>query len=607
VEASAIPVGPGLGRPRIAIDTPLLRLRSDEQLVRLFREGNEDAFRVIHDRYRARLLAYVRQMLPGRPADAEDALQDILVRAYAGLRTSERELALRPWLYRVAHNHCIDELRRPQPILELREAQDRVAACDPAIETEQRESLRRLVVDIGRLPEQQRSALLMRELSGMAYADVAAALGVSVPAVKSLLVRARIGLVQAIEARDATCVEIRQELASAHDQGVRPSWMARRHLRDCPGCRASRAEMRVSSRQVAALVPALGPLAALAKLLGIGTGAGGGGATAAGAGTAGAGGAATGAGGAAAGGALGAGTTGGLAGITVGHVATVLAAAVVTAGSAVAVQQTVATPAAHHHKHAVHHGASAPAGAVDAALRVPPKPTITGQPATSQQSSHAHRALGAGASAGTPAAAAQGAAHHYTPTRLNDVEDMSGAPSASANPTTCTPPPTACTASDTTTCASDPGSTTAGSAQDTSGTGTTTSSAKSGSGTTGSGTTGTGTTGSDTAGSGTASTDSSRTGSGTTTGTASGSTSGTTTGATTGAASTTTGAASTTTGAGATTMGAACSTTTPQGIGTQSTQMAAADQQSGQSDAGQAATPTSGTGQTDPTTADEPS
>ena len=67
--------------------------------------------------------------------------------------------------------------------------------------------------DVGRLPEHQRSALLMREIDGMSYADLAGALDVTVPAVKSLLVRARIGLVEAAEARDADCAEIRHDLA----------------------------------------------------------------------------------------------------------------------------------------------------------------------------------------------------------------------------------------------------------------------------------------------------------------------------------------------------------------------------------------------------------
>ena len=92
-----------------------MRLRSDEQLVSLFRAGNDEAFRVIHDRYRQRLFAYARQMLPGSRQDAEEALQDVFVRAYSGLRASEGKLALKAWLYRVAHNRCIDQLRRPAP------------------------------------------------------------------------------------------------------------------------------------------------------------------------------------------------------------------------------------------------------------------------------------------------------------------------------------------------------------------------------------------------------------------------------------------------------------------------------------------------------------
>ncbi len=115
---------------------------------------------------------------------------------------------------------------------------------DPIAAAEQRESLRRLVADVRRLPEQQRSALLMRELGGMAYADMACVLGVTVPAVKSLLVRARIALAQAHEARDTACSDIRGQLTLAHDRGVRPSGTARRHMRDCNDCRHFHRELR---------------------------------------------------------------------------------------------------------------------------------------------------------------------------------------------------------------------------------------------------------------------------------------------------------------------------------------------------------------------------
>ena len=311
----------------------------------LFRAGHDDAFRVIHDRYRQRLFAYTRQMLTQRQ-DAEDALQDIFVRAYAGLRANHRELALRAWLYRVAHNRCIDELRRPSPpppeVLELL----RSPAHDPIAEADQRESLRRLIADVRRLPEQQRSALLMRELGGMSYADMAGALGVTVPAVKSLLVRARLALAKALEARDTACSEIREELIVSHDRGLRPNATARRHMRDCAGCRDFRHQLRGVSRRFAAIVPTLGPLGVLANVLGIG-----------------------GAGSGAAGGALaaGAGAGGGSAVVGIGamsagatHVATLLAAAVVTAGGAVELQRTITDPASHPH-HRAHAALVAPA------------------------------------------------------------------------------------------------------------------------------------------------------------------------------------------------------------------------------------------------------
>src|SRR5919202_5852202 len=114
MEASAVHA-PGLSR-RPLLSSPLLRLRSDEQLVALVRAGSEEAFAVIHDRYRQRLFAYVRQMLsPGSRQDAEDVMQDVFVRAYGALRADAREVNLRAWLYRVAHNRCIDHLRRPPP------------------------------------------------------------------------------------------------------------------------------------------------------------------------------------------------------------------------------------------------------------------------------------------------------------------------------------------------------------------------------------------------------------------------------------------------------------------------------------------------------------
>jgi RNA polymerase sigma factor (sigma-70 family) len=315
VEASALRAPTRL--TRLPLATQLLRLRSDEQLVALFRAGSDDAFGVLHDRYRQRLFAYVRQMLAGHSRqDAEDVLQDVFVRAFGALRTDSRAVNVRAWLYRVAHNRCIDHLRRPHPAAAEIFEVSRKPLLDPVDEAQQREDLKRLVADVGRLPDQQRSALLMREIDGLSYADLAGALEVTVPAVKSLLVRARVGLVEAQESRDADCAEIRRDLMAAYDRGVKASGRARRHMRECVGCREYRSALRGVRRSFASLAPAgAGPIGLLAKLVGIGGASGGAGAAAAGGG----------------GGAV---VAGGAATATACKVAAVVCATAITAGGA---------------------------------------------------------------------------------------------------------------------------------------------------------------------------------------------------------------------------------------------------------------------------------
>jgi RNA polymerase sigma factor (sigma-70 family) len=424
VEASAVHAPAALGR--VPLGPSLLRLRSDEQLLALFRGGSDDAFRAIHDRYRQRLFAYVRQMLCAGPRqDAEDVLQDVFVRAYGALRLDSREVNVRAWLYRVAHNRCIDHLRRPVPpaadVFDI----SRKPLHDPIDEAQRREDLSRLVSDIGRLPEQQRSALLMREIDGMAYVDLAAALDVTVPAVKSLLVRARIGLVEAAEARDADCAEIRVELLNAYDRGVKASSRARRHMRSCENCTEYRGALRGMQRSFAALSPAgAGPLAmAAAKLLGLG-GAGGGAA---------AGGSAAAGGGAAAAG-----------GIVACKVAAVVCTAALTAGGAVEVTHLTAQhkPPTPRVAKAVAAPAPAPARALAAPVVRQPAGTyapLREKPAKPEKAKKKAPAETPATTTTPPAAIAP------TPTTAPVPTESSGgvqAPDPPADPvTTTTPPP----------------------------------------------------------------------------------------------------------------------------------------------------------------------
>ncbi|PTL54406.1 RNA polymerase sigma factor [Paraconexibacter algicola] len=312
---------------------PLLRLRSDEQLLASFRAGNDDAFQVLHDRYRQRLFTYARQMLGGSTSDAEDAMQDVFLRAYGALRADERPVSVRAWLYRVAHNRCIDQLRRPRPAtVELHDELQASALHDPLTEASRREDLQRLVTDVGRLPEQQRSALLLREMEGLSYVELATALECSVPAVKSLLVRARMGLVEQAEARALSCADIRDDLDQAHDRGVRMTGRARRHLRDCAACRSYRDTLKGVSTGLHSLSPSAGPWGLVMKILGIGS---------AGSGAA-AGGAATMGAGAASGG--GVALIGGGAAATASKVAAIVCCAAVVGGGAAEVQHRIVPP-----------------------------------------------------------------------------------------------------------------------------------------------------------------------------------------------------------------------------------------------------------------------
>jgi RNA polymerase sigma factor (sigma-70 family) len=173
---------------------------TDDELVAQFRLGDDSAFSEIHRRYRAALTAFARRMLHGCGHDAEDVVQDAFIRAYRGLRVTDRPMALRPWLYMIVRNRALDELRAPQRTNayddEVRVRP--VTAADPAQRFADNEEMRQIVAEIARLPERQRMALVMREFDGRSHAETARALDTTVPATKSLIIRARSNLTAAV-------------------------------------------------------------------------------------------------------------------------------------------------------------------------------------------------------------------------------------------------------------------------------------------------------------------------------------------------------------------------------------------------------------------------
>ena len=309
--------------------SPLLRLQSDERLIALVRRGNHGAFEVLVGRYQSRLLSFCRHMLGSRE-DAEDVLQEVFAAAFNAILADDRPINARPWLYRIARNRSLNHLRRQQPIgvdsMDVHLAENGTSTAD---KVHKREEFRELIADVQDLPETQRTALLLREIDALSYEQIAEAMETTIPSVKSLLVRARVSLAEAAEARQLSCDEVRLELGEiAEGLKRRTSPPVRRHLRTCSGCAGFRQQLKSTNKALAAVMP-VGFVLGFRKLvlahLGFSAGAGGGAG-------------ATGAAGAAAGSAVAGSATGGLISAGMGTVATkaaagLAAAALVTAGA----------------------------------------------------------------------------------------------------------------------------------------------------------------------------------------------------------------------------------------------------------------------------------
>jgi len=267
VEASAL--RHQIAAPALAGRSPLLRLQGDEKLIAQIRRGHQGAFEALVQRYQPRLLAFCRHMLSSQE-DAEDVLQEVFAAAYNALLADNRPINARPWLYRIARNRCLNHLRKPkasgQDSMDIFERDNGTTTAETV---HRREEFRQIVVDVQDLPETQRTALLLREIDALSYDHISEAMDTTVPSVKSLLVRARVNLAEAAEARLLTCEEVRLELGHVAEGLGRTTPPVRRHLKSCERCRTFRSELRASSRALAAVFP-LGPLillkGAVAKL-----------------------------------------------------------------------------------------------------------------------------------------------------------------------------------------------------------------------------------------------------------------------------------------------------------------------------------------------------
>jgi RNA polymerase sigma factor (sigma-70 family) len=173
------------GRGRVA--ALALRCQPDSRLVGLVREGHDSAFEEIVRRYRASLVTYAGGIVADH--HAEDVVQEALTRAHTALGASDAEMNLRPWLFTIVRNGALNTLRDEPVHVHLDENYDGVP--QPPDVAARREELAALTAGVKGLPDQQREALVKRELEGRSHEEIGASLGVSAGAVRGLIYRAR--------------------------------------------------------------------------------------------------------------------------------------------------------------------------------------------------------------------------------------------------------------------------------------------------------------------------------------------------------------------------------------------------------------------------------
>jgi RNA polymerase sigma factor (sigma-70 family) len=259
-------------------------LSGDERLARRAAAGDRRAFAAIYRRYQAELYRFCLAIVGNGP-DAQDALQNTMVQALRALPGEQRQVKLKPWLYRVARNESINVIRGRRPTDEL-DPDRLVDGEEIAGSVEDRERLRGLLADLRELPERQRAALVMRELAGLAFAEIGAAFETSAAVARQTVYEARLGLREMEAGREMTCAEATREISGADGRVLRRREI-RAHLRACEDCRRFRDAIAERRGELAAIapLPAAASAGVLHAVLGGSNAAGGG--TLAGAGTAG--------------------------------------------------------------------------------------------------------------------------------------------------------------------------------------------------------------------------------------------------------------------------------------------------------------------------------
>ena len=258
----------------------------DHELVAAIRDGDDRAFEALYERYHRRIAAYAASMLKDH-GRAEDVTQEVFVSALRRMRTTDRPIAFKPWVYEIARNACIDQYRRTRHVAEVpldgEEGVVRLAADGPTPDAAvaAKQDLDDLCGAFGGLSDTHHEILLLRELEGLSYREIGERLNMSRPAVESTLFRARRRLAEEYDelVTGARCTRVQGVIEAAATAparlGARDSRRLAHHVSHCTSCRRTAVAAGVDPallvrvplrRRLAARVAGLLPLPGFARL-----------------------------------------------------------------------------------------------------------------------------------------------------------------------------------------------------------------------------------------------------------------------------------------------------------------------------------------------------
>ena len=170
----------------------------DAQRIAQARAGDDAAFASLLRQYERPLYGYIYHIMSNNPDDAADLLQETFIKVYRALPKIPAEVNFPAWLYRVARNCCLDELRRRRRArwtlwngAQGASMIENVAEMDPERLVMEREGDHAVMAVLARMSRRNREALILRECEGLSCEEIGVVFGISRKAVKSMLFRAR--------------------------------------------------------------------------------------------------------------------------------------------------------------------------------------------------------------------------------------------------------------------------------------------------------------------------------------------------------------------------------------------------------------------------------